>query len=139
MHPLRSLPLALILLAGGAHAEVAVVVSPRSSVTALTADQVAQIYTGAGVTFPGGGAAAPLDQAEGSPVRDEFLAKVLDKSPAQFKAVWARLIFSGKGTRPRVLAGSADVKKAVAADPAAIGFIERSAVDDTVKVVLSVK
>jgi len=53
--------------------------------------------------------------------------------------VWSRLIFSGKGTRPRTPGASADVKKAVAADPAAIGFIERSALDDTVKAVLSVK
>lgn len=138
---LRGLPLAVaaLALAGAARAEVVVIVAKGNPLPALSAEQVAQIFMGASNAFPGGAAATPLDQPEGSAVRDEFLAKVLDKNAAQFKAVWSRLIFSGKGTKPRTLAGSADVKKAVAADPAAIGFIERSALDDTVKAVLSVK
>ena len=138
---LHRLPAAIALLAlsGALHAEVVVIVHRSNAVASMTADQVAQIYMGASTTFPGGGAAAPLDQPEGSAVRDEFLAKVLDKNGAQFKAVWSRLIFSGKGTRPKTLGSSAEVKKAVAADPAAIGFIERSAVDDSVRAVLGVK
>ena len=138
---LHRLPAAIALLAlsGALHAEVVVIVHRSNAVAAMTADQVAQIYMGASTTFPGGGAAAPIDQPEGSAVRDEFLAKVLEKNSAQFKAVWSRLIFSGKGTRPKTLGSSAEVKKAVAADPAAIGFIEKSAVDDSVRTVLGVK
>jgi ABC-type phosphate transport system substrate-binding protein len=131
--------LAALALAAPAQADLLVVVHPRNPVGELTAEQVAQIYMGASNAFPGGGAAVPLDQAEGSAVRQEFLARVLDKSAAQFKAVWSRLIFSGKGTRPRVLADSGEVKKAVAAEPAAIGFIDAAAVDASVKVVLTVR
>lgn len=130
---------ALLLAAAAARAEVVVIVSARSPVTALTADQVAQIYMGASTTFPGGGTATPLDQPEGSATREEFLAKVLDKTPAQFKAVWSRLIFSGKGTRPKTLGSSAEVRAAVAADPAAIGFVDRASVDGTVRPVLSAR
>lgn len=129
----------LLALSGSLHAEVVVIVHRSHPVASMTADQVAQIYMGASTTFPTGGTATPLDQPEGSPTRDEFLAKVLDKTPAQFKAVWSRLIFSGKGTRPKTLAGSAEVRSAVAADPAAIGFVDRAAVDGSVKAVLSVK
>ena len=140
MKPHRLLAaIALLALSGALHAEVVVIVHRSNAVASMTADQVAQIYMGASTTFPGGGAAAPIDQPEGSAVRDEFLAKVLEKTGAQFKAVWSRLIFSGKGTRPKTLGSSAEVKKAVAADPAAIGFIERSAVDDSVRTVLGVK
>lgn len=131
--------LAALALAAPAQADLLVVVHPRNPVGELTAEQVAQIYMGASNAFPGGGAAVPLDQAEGSAVRQEFLARVLDKSAAQFKAVWSRLIFSGKGTRPRVLADSAEVKKAVAAEPSAIGFIDPAAVDASVKAVLTVR
>jgi ABC-type phosphate transport system substrate-binding protein len=141
MHTIRSIALALAacVVAASARADVVVVVHPHNPVAGMTAEQVTQIYTGASTTFPGGAAATPIDQPEGSAVRTEFLAKVLDKSDSQFKAIWSRLIFSGKGTRPRTLGSSAEVKKAVAADPAAIGFIERSALDNSVKPVLEAK
>lgn len=140
MTPLRLFAAAsLLALSGALHAEVVVIVHRNNPVASMTADQVAQIYMGASTTFPAGGTATPLDQPEGSATRDEFLAKVLDKTSAQFKAVWSRLIFSGKGTRPKTLAGSAEVRAAVAADPAAIGFVDRASVDGTVKAVLGVK
>jgi hypothetical protein len=70
-------------------------------------------------------------------VRNEFYKKVADKEAAQARAVWAKLVFTGKATLPKEVAASADVKKAVAADPKAIGYIEKSAIDATVKVVLT--
>lgn len=138
MHRLQ-MSVAGIAVAASAGAEVVVIVSPRSAVTAMTSEQVAQIYTGASTAFPDGGPATPLDQPDGSPVREEFLAKVVGKSSQQFTAVWSRLMFSGKGTRPKAAAGSAEMKKRVASDASAIGFIERSAVDDSIKVVLGAK
>jgi hypothetical protein len=69
------------------------------------------------------------------PVRDEFYSKVLGKDAAQVKAVWSRLIFSGKGTAPREIGDVAEVKKLVSANPSTIGFIDKSAVDASVKVV----
>jgi len=80
-----------------------------------------------------------VDQKEGSALRDEFYAKVADKNPGQVKAFWAKQMFSGKGQPPREVASSADVKKAVAADPGAIGYIEKGALDGTVKSVLAVQ
>jgi hypothetical protein len=44
-------------------------------------------------------------------------------------------VFSGKVQPPKEAADAAAVKKAVAADPKAVGYIEKSAVDGTVKVV----
>ena len=134
-----SAPIAALALAITARAEVVVIVAKDNPVAALSPEQVAQIYTGASNAFPGGGAARPLDQPEGNALRDEFLARVLEKNAAQFKAVWSRLIFSGKANRPRTLPGSAEVKKAVAGDASAIGFIDRATVDDSVKAVLTVK
>jgi ABC-type phosphate transport system substrate-binding protein len=79
-----------------------------------------------------------IDQTEGSPLREQFYTKVASKNTAQMKALWARLTFSGAAQPPAVAAGDALVKKAVAADPAAIGYIDSSAVDGTVKVLLTV-
>ena len=71
------------------------------------------------------------------PLMDEFYKKVLDKEAGQVKALWSKLVFTGKATMPKEVAGSAAVKAAVAANPKAIGYIEKSAVDATVKVVFT--
>jgi ABC-type phosphate transport system substrate-binding protein len=119
-------------------AQVAVVVNPKSPATALSKDQAAALYLGRTSQLPGVGNAVLVDQAESNAVREQFYTKVADKSAAQVKAVWSRLSFSGKGTPPKELGSSAEVKKYLATNPDAVGYIEKSAVDDTVKVILSV-
>jgi hypothetical protein len=71
------------------------------------------------------GTALLLDQTESSPVREQFYTKVAGKSSSQVKAARSRLVFSGKATPPKELANSADVKKMVAANANAIGYIEK--------------
>lgn len=112
-------------------AEVVVVVNPKNPAASMSADDVATFYLGKSTAL------TPLDQAESTPIRAEFYKKVAGKDAAQAKALWSKLVFTGKATPPREMAGSAEVKKAVAADPKAIGYIEKSAVDASVKVVLT--
>jgi len=130
--------LVLAFFAFAAQAQVAVIVNPKSAAASMTADQVAGIFLGKTSTLPSGATAAPADQAEGSAVREQFYTKVAGKQAAQVKAAWSRLVFSGKGTPPKELGSSAEVKKFVAANPDAIGYIEKSAVDGSVKAVLTV-
>lgn len=117
-------------LAVSASAEVVVVVNPANA-DAVSKDQIANVFLGKSTAF------APIDQADGSAVRGEFYKKVADKDAAQAKALWSKLVFTGKATPPKEVGSSADVKKAVAANPKAIGYIEKSAVDASVKVVLT--
>ena len=112
-------------------ADVVVVVNPKSAGGAMTEEQVAQFFLGKSTAM------TPIDQPESAPIRAEFYKKVTDKEPSQAKALWSKLVFTGKATLPKEVAGSAEVKKAVAADPKAIGYIEKSAVDASVKVVLT--
>ena len=128
---------ALCASATGAFAQVAVVVGPKSPVGTMTADQVSGIFLGKTSTLPTGGTAAPTDLPDSAATRELFYTKVTGKSTAQVKAAWSRLVFSGKATPPKELATAADVKKFVAANPDAIGYIEKSAVDSSVKVVFS--
>ncbi len=130
---------AALLVAGmAAQAQVAVVVNPKSAVASMTADQVASIFLGKSNALPNGNAAVAVDLPESAGARETFYTKATGKSSAQVKAAWSRLVFSGKGTPPKELGSSADVKKFVAGNPDAIGYIEKSAVDSSVKVVLSV-
>jgi len=114
-----------------AMAEVVVIVNPKSSAAAMSNEQVAQFFLGKSSEM------TPIDQPESAPVRAEFYKKVTDKDASQAKALWAKLVFTGKATPPKEAPGSAEVKKLVAANPKAIGYIEKSAVDATVKVVLT--
>jgi len=130
---------ALFAAAVAAQAQVAVVVNPKSPVANMSADQVASIFLGKSNQLPNGSAAQAVDLPESAAAREQFYSKATGKSSAQVKAAWSRLVFSGKGTPPKELGSSADVKKFVAANADAIGYIEKSAVDGSVKVVLSVE
>lgn len=125
------------LTASLASAEVVVVVSTKSAVGNLTAAQAADIFLGKASSFPSGGQAVPVDQKEGSAIRDEFYTKVTGKSAAQVKAYWSKIIFSGKGQPPKEVSDSAAVKKLIADNPNIIGYIDKAAVDSSVKTVLA--
>jgi len=121
-----------------AGAQVAVIVNPKSTTAQMTADQVSAIFLGKTRALPGGGVAQPVDLPASAPERDQFYLKVTGKTASQVKAIWSRLVFSGKGLPPKELGTAADVKRFVATNPNAIGYIEKSAVDASVRVVLSV-
>jgi ABC-type phosphate transport system substrate-binding protein len=118
-------------------ADVVIVVSAKSQVVVLSKSQVADIFLGKSARFPDGSSAVPIDQAEGAAVRDEFYDKIAGRSAAQIKAHWSKIIFTGRGQPPKAVSTSAAARELVAANPQAISYIERSAVDGSVKVVFS--
>lgn len=116
-------------------AEVVVaVVSAKNPIAGLSKPQIADIFMGKANRFPDGNPAVPIDQAEGSPARDGFYLSVAGKSPAQVKAHWSKIIFTGRGQPPKELADGNAVKKYLAENPNAIGYLEQSQVDASVKV-----
>lgn len=120
-----------------ATADVVAVVSVRNPVTTLSKDQVLDIFLGKASRFPDGSRAVPMDQVEGSATRAEFYLEFAGKSAAQLKAYWSKIIFTGRGEPPQEVSNDSEVKKFIAANPWAIGYIERGMVDGSVKVVLS--
>ncbi|MFC4310469.1 hypothetical protein ACFPN2_15360 [Steroidobacter flavus] len=126
---------ALALGAGAANAEVVVIVNPKNAAASLSAEQISALYLGNSTTFPDGSTAALADQPEAAGIRGDFYQKATGRSSAQAKATWARLTFTGKATPPKELKSDADVKAWVASDPKAIGYIDSSAVDGSVKAV----
>ncbi len=119
-----------------ASADVVAVMSAKSSVGTLSKNQVADLFLGRTPRFPDGTRAVPIDQEEGSPARAEFYATFAGKSPAQLKAHWSKIIFTGRGKPPQTVANSLAARKLIAANPQAISYIERSAVDSSVKVLI---
>lgn len=124
--------LLLSLLVIHAKAEIVVVTNPANPATRMLPEQVSQFFLGKSTMF------SPLEHGKDSAIRKEFYEKVIKKTPAQVEAIWAKASFSGKGFAPKEYANDAEVKKAVAADPSAIAYIDRASVDATVKVLLAV-
>jgi ABC-type phosphate transport system substrate-binding protein len=128
--------LAILVTGASASAEVVAVVSSKSPITALSKSQVADIFLGKVSRFPDGILATPIDQIEGSIERDEFYAKIADRSPAQITAYWSKIIFTGRGQPPPAVSNGVEMKKRIAANPSAIGYIDAKLVDDSVRVLL---
>lgn len=59
----------------------------------------------------------------------------MKKNDQQIKAYWAQLLFTGKGTPPKAVDSSVEIKKLLSDNPALIGYIDAEDVDDNVKVV----
>ena len=121
---------ALLLTLAGAHAEIVVI--GNSAAAPMTKDQAVDVFLGKNQAL------SPVDQPEAAPIRADFYKKLTGRSLAQVKATWSRLVFSGNGQLPKELPDAAAVKKAVAADPKLVGYIDKTAVDGSVKVLLSV-
>jgi ABC-type phosphate transport system substrate-binding protein len=124
-------------LAAGACAAagLVVVVSAHSPVTALRQDQAAAIFLGQSARFPDGAEAFALDLPVGSPLRDQFYLRVTGMTPALLKAHWSKMVFTGRGRPP---GDSVAVRHAVAANPSLVGYIDRDALDPSVRAVLVV-
>lgn len=114
-------------------AEPVVVVAAKSSLAGLNKEQVADLFVGKSQQVAGSSVVL-VDQAE---LKDEFYSKATGRSAAQIKATWAKLLFTGKGNPPKEMASNAEVKRFVSTNPSAIGYIDKAAVDGSVKVVLS--
>jgi ABC-type phosphate transport system substrate-binding protein len=131
MHPCRlATALLLCALTAPAFGQVVVVVHPKSPITTLSREQVAQIYLGRAETLQ------PIDRMDDPALRGEFYAKVAGKSLSQVKLAWSKLIFTGRATPPVEVMGMPAVRKAVAGNLNAIGYLDAADVDASVRPVI---
>jgi ABC-type phosphate transport system substrate-binding protein len=123
-----ALILAVLAVAQVRAAEIVVIVNPAAA--PINKEQVADLYQAKNSTW------IPIDQASSSAIYAEFYKKATGRDTAQIKAIWSRILFTGRGVPPKQMPDSSAVKKAVAANPKTVGYIEKSAVDASVKVAL---
>lgn len=134
---LASLAITLGLAVRVATADVVAVVSSKSPITSLSRNQVMDIFLGRRTRFPDGSSAVPIDQIEGSPIREEFYTRLAEMSPAQIKAFWSKVIFTGRGQPPITVATAAEAKKLLSTNPNAISYVDQTLVDSSLRVVLA--
>lgn len=126
--------LVAMVLASQARADDIVVIVHKDNVQAINLNYVQQLYVGAVRGWPDGTPAFVLDQPDGSPGRELFSSSVLQRSPANVRAIWAQNIFTGRGLPPNVAADE-QMRRIVAGNRNAIGYIRASEVDASVRVI----
>jgi len=114
--------------------ELVVIVHPTRDVS-LGIDQLAQIYLKQRGRWPGGDPIVPVNRESTSAVRSQFASAVLGQTPQQLAVYWNRQYFHGVQP-PATLASDEAVKRFVASEPRAIGYIRAQVLDASVRIVL---
>lgn len=111
-------------------AEVVVIVNAAANASPSQSD-VANIFLGKNKSLKG------VDQKDWNPTKEAFYSAVTNKNESQLKSYWSGLVFTGKGQPLPSVAGDAEVVAKVAAEADAIGYVDKAAVTDKVKVLLT--
>lgn len=122
----------------GSVADVAIIVNPNNDVQ-YNEEQIRNVFLGKIQAFPNGGKihtyTLPIETSE----REQFVASLIKRSESSLHSYWSRMLFSAKARPPKVLPDTPKMKEQVSTDVNAIGFIQLSDVDDSVRVLQVLK
>ncbi|MDX1473167.1 MAG: hypothetical protein R3309_03295, partial [Reinekea sp.] len=96
-------------------------------------------YLGKENQFANGDDAEALMLDDNNELTELFLKEIVNQKPVQFKRLWSKALFTGKGTPPQELASSAEVLRLVMSNPAMVGYIDSEAYTNDVRAVLRIK
>lgn len=128
-------PLVFLVVAGQAFADVAVVANKGISIDSITAKVAKKVWLGKTKSLSGTSVKL-ADLPRGNASRDHFYSTIVKKNEKKLKAYWGKIVFSGKGTPPKVLSSDAEVINWVASTPGAVGYVDSAATNDSVKVLM---
>lgn len=114
--------------------ELAVIVHSKRDIQ-LDVEEVAQIYLKKRRFWPDGGRIVPVNRDSGSAAREAFVRSVFGTRVGQLVVYWNRQYFQGI-LPPATLASDEAVRRFVAGEELAIGYVHPSVVDGSVRVVL---
>ncbi len=125
----------ILVLAGPALAEDLVMIVHADRDVRLTLPEVARIYLKKRRFWEGGERIVPVNRDSGSAAREGFTRRVFGEDATQLVIYWNRQYFRGV-LPPATFASDEAVKRFVAQEPLAIGYISARRADVSVKVVL---
>jgi len=104
-----------------------VVVHPENRVSALTPEELSDLFLKRSTRWPDGTAVLPVDQPANSRARETFSKAVFGRSPTAMVAHWQQQIFSGRGVPPPQFETDSAVLEYVASNVGAVGYISATA------------
>lgn len=133
---LLTLPLLMLAQPAICQAELVVITSAQSQTQPLSIEQVERLMLGKDRALPGGGMVQALDLPRGE-TRENFYQRIAGRNPYQMAAYWSRMVFTASARPPKEVASEQDMIDQVRQQPGRIGYVDRSAVDARVKILLS--
>ncbi|MCB1915932.1 MAG: hypothetical protein KDG52_09470 [Rhodocyclaceae bacterium] len=122
----------LVGASGVASASRLVVVVERASrVGEMSRSQVVNAFLGRFRQLPDGTRAHTADNEE---LKERFYLELVDKTPGEIGAYWARLIYSGQTLPPRQLNDSAQLVEWLIETPGGIGYTTEDRIDERLRV-----
>jgi ABC-type phosphate transport system substrate-binding protein len=120
-------------------AQVAIVVSKSNNIGDMSTEGVRKLFLGERSSWPNGRRVTVLMSAPGSSERTIILRHIYKMSESEYVRYTMQATFTGRvQSAPRELE-SLDMKRAVADNPGAIGYLPIADVDDSVHAVLMVR
>lgn len=114
--------------------EVVVIVHPTNP-HPLDRALVQRLYTGVLRAWPDGSPAFLLDLPAEHETRAAFSQQWLARSVANVHTLWTQNVFTGKGLPPRITSMEVEMRRLVATNRNAIGYVAAALTDNSVKVV----
>ncbi len=116
----------MLCLPGAAFAvesgEVVVVAGHANAFSGLSREEVTRLYLGE--RLEGSKASLRALELDVPPwAREAFYARLLGRSPVQMRALWVRLVFSGKGRPPRIVGDVDAALRELDHDPNTVVFM----------------
>ena len=113
-----------------------VVIVNKDNDHSIDKELIAKIYTGKDKEWSNGEKIMLLDLPENNPTRESFSKDIIGKTVGSLKFTWAQMMFSGVAVPPKVVQSDEEMKKKVTENQNAIGYIDASSLDDSVKAVI---
>lgn len=118
-------------------ADVVIIANPGVSASTVSADELKAIFLLTKSSLSDGSRAEPVLE-KGGAAHDAFLSQYLGKTDAALQTYYRSLVFTGKGSMPKMLASDAEVVAYIAKTKGALGYVRADAGTTGVKV-LSVR
>ena len=120
-----------------ASADLLVIVHPENT-NKIDVKFVKNLYLGKETRFANGDNAEPLMLEESRELTEIFLKEIVNQKPVQFKRLWSKALFTGKGTPPTELATDLEVLRLVMSNPSMVGYIDSESFTNDVRAVLRI-
>ena len=116
----------------GVHAQVLFIANKSVSETALTSSEIKDIFLGKKKKWSNN-TRIYFVVSGNDQLHEAFLQAYISKTPNQFNAYWKNMLFTGKGSPPKVRNTDKEVIEYVAEIPGAIGYIDSGSTPASVK------
>ncbi len=124
--------------ANGALGQVAVIAHKSVPVDSISKSELLDLYTGETSIWPDGEPVVIFDLKEKGKTRKSFY-EFLGMASSRIKLIWLKRMLLGEADPPESLKSEQELLRKISTTRGAIGFLDRSKPDSTVKILMTIQ